>query len=225
MDELDIRNGSCSEWYFSADHEASYVFDPGTIYEKIGGGPGGGWTPVVTDTTHLGLPASTDIDAFEFCWLWDQNENRNGLALLFSVDDDDPQTPDDESGGLDSRIIYYSFLNGSSQVFLDGFTDDIDGIAIWNTPLFAGYAPPQQPCLPVTDLVITTGAGMVNLFFTAPQSTNYTVYSSGTPDNNLPPDPSWVSEVDIPAVAGQQVTATLPMPTLFRKYVVIAQCP
>ena len=145
VDELDIRNGSCSEWYFSADHEASYVFDPGTIYEKIGGGPGGGWTPVVMDTTHLGLPASTDIDAFEFCWLWDQNENRNGLALLFSVDDDDPQTPEDESGGLDPRIIYSSFLNGSSQVFLDGFTDDIDGIAIWNTPLFVGYAPPQQP--------------------------------------------------------------------------------
>ena len=67
---------------------------------------------------------------------------------------------------------------------------------------------------------------MVNLYFTAPLSTNYTVYSSGTPDNNLPPDPSWVSEVDIPAVAGQQVSVTLPgMPTSFRKYVVIAQCP
>jgi len=36
------------------------------------------------------------------------------MALLFSVDKDDPRMPlIDESGGLDAAIVYGSFLDGS----------------------------------------------------------------------------------------------------------------
>jgi hypothetical protein len=130
----------CTQYYFSADHEAAYnhpllfpdfLLDPATIYTTSPAAP----VPVI-DSTHHGLPTGTDIDAFEFAWVWDYDQNRLGLALLFSVDDDDPLTLADESGGLNSKMIYYSFMNGSFQEFsANQLNDDIDGLAVWQSSL------------------------------------------------------------------------------------------
>ncbi len=143
LDFIPVYNGTytpCTQWYFSADAEASYnhpvlfpnfMLDPATIYTTSPAGP----VPVI-DSTHHDLPSGTDIDAFEFAWVWDNNQNRYGLALLFSVDDDDTLTGLDESGGLDPRMIYYSFMNGSSQEFSAyPNEDDIDALAVWKNSL------------------------------------------------------------------------------------------
>ncbi|MBU1982959.1 hypothetical protein KJ815_00970, partial [bacterium] len=84
VDALDICDDECGFWYLSVDHEATYGLDPGVIYIALSSGP----VPVVSQV-HLGTIDGTDIDAFEFVWIWDESAQRNGLALLFSVDDDD----------------------------------------------------------------------------------------------------------------------------------------
>lgn len=136
----------CSVWYFSVDHEATSFdpnngtnLDPATIYLlNAGSGP----IPVI-DNTHHGLPAGADLDDFEFAWLWDGLANRFGLALLFTVDDDDPLTTEDESGGLDPRMIYYSFLDGNSYPFsANRLKDDVDGLSVWRTSLNGTIADP-----------------------------------------------------------------------------------
>jgi len=123
-------------YYFSPDHEATsshpltgLPLNGGSIYEvdpntnEI--------IEVVNCVVHLGIIENTDIDAFEFGWVWDNDAGRLGLALLFSVDDDDLLTPNDESGGLDPAMIYYSFLNGISYEFsVCPLDDDIDAIAL-----------------------------------------------------------------------------------------------
>jgi len=59
------------------------------------------------------------------------------LALLFSVDDDDWLVWDDESGGLDPNMIYYSYLTGTSWPLLSNSLEgDIDAIAAWRDPIF-----------------------------------------------------------------------------------------
>jgi hypothetical protein len=141
-------NTPCNQYYFSADHEATYnhpllfpnfVLDPATIYTTSPAGP----VPVI-DNTHHGLPTATDIDAFEFAWVWDFDEGRYGLAMLFSVDDDDPLTADDESGGLDSRMIYFTFMNGGYEPFSAApQLDDIDGMVVWPTSLNGTMAFPS----------------------------------------------------------------------------------
>ncbi len=143
VDALDFINpdGGCELWYISVDHEATGIdpnsgtaMVPGIIYEVTPGGP----IPVVDPVFHLGIPLGdmVDIDAFEFVWLWDPAQTRNGVALLFSVDEDDPFTVTlDESGGLDPTVIYYSFLDGNFDVFLNNSNEDIDGIAAWHCPL------------------------------------------------------------------------------------------
>jgi len=126
-----------SFYYFSADHEATYYYDlpngimlkSGSIYARFP------WalnlTEVINCSTHLGLNDGTDIDAFEFGWVWDTIAGRLGLALLFSVDDDDWLTSNDESGGLDPAMIYYSFLNGTYSNFSTfPCDDDVDAITI-----------------------------------------------------------------------------------------------
>lgn len=66
-----------------------------------------------------------------------QAQTGSALALLYSVDDDDPATLGiDESGGLDSGQIYISFLNGVSEALLSAALDDnIDGLTSWSHPL------------------------------------------------------------------------------------------
>ncbi|OYT13294.1 MAG: hypothetical protein B6I19_05870, partial [Bacteroidetes bacterium 4572_114] len=142
-----------SVYYFSPDHEAT-CFDPmngnmlkgGSIYIN---GPAG-ITEVINCATHLGLNNGTDIDAFEFGWLWDNDAGRLGLALLFSVDDDDWLTNADESSGLNPAMIYYSFLNGSySEFSAVPLKDDVDAITICNRS-YNGWV--NTACNPPTNL-------------------------------------------------------------------------
>lgn len=156
VDALDIQydNITYNHLYFSVDHEATYVdtstsiaLDPGAIYMAS---PGGGYMKVIDPVTHLGLPAGTDVDAFEFVWLYDSLASKDGLALLFSTDDYDWLVSNDVSGGLDPKMIYYSFLNGSYDSLLTGslIDDDIDAIAAeWSQPFI--YKPPATGVNPL----------------------------------------------------------------------------
>ncbi|MBN1639384.1 MAG: hypothetical protein JW866_10475, partial [Ignavibacteriales bacterium] len=138
IDALDIKMcDMCNYWYFSVDHEASLGLTPGSIYMYSLGAPPGP-IEVIRSTVHLGIPNNhVDIDAFEFVWLLDTIYTGSfAFALLFSVDDDDPLTiGKDESGGLDPRVIYGSFLNGQFFVYLNPpLPDDVDAITAFETP-------------------------------------------------------------------------------------------
>lgn len=134
-DALDIVPGPaadppCPYVYWSPDHEANLGLDDGDIYLTylFAGGPN--FAPVIDDVLQLGIPDEADVDAFEFVWSTDAAGNV-ALALLFSVDDDDPvTTARDESGGLDPRMIYISDLTASYAPFLTApLEDDVDAIA------------------------------------------------------------------------------------------------
>lgn len=155
VDALDInaRNADgtndCPHQYFTADHEAHGVapmagpLDPGSIYYVA---PGLGAVPVIDDVAHLGLPESTDVDAFEFVWA--PNVVPGGppgafFAVVFSVDNDDPATPPDESGGLMPGQLYLSYLTGFSvPILLTPLPDDVDGIAAYCTDPSSTAFPP-----------------------------------------------------------------------------------
>lgn len=135
LDMLDTTPG-CETFWFSADHEAKSIFHPGIIYASAPGGP----VPAIRPDVHLGIPgdgdnAYVDIDAFEWVFLPDTTDPTiQYLAVLFSVDDDDPTTALDESGGLSPNVIYASFLNGTHfKLFYptDDLDDDVDAIANW----------------------------------------------------------------------------------------------
>lgn len=133
LDSLDVTGDrdTCNVWLFSVDHEATAGLDPGSIYEVL---PGAGPIAIVNAAVHLGLPAGTDVDGFEFAWLPEPGSTEpHVLTLLFSVDDDDPLTVGiDESGGLDPAMIYRSGLTGTSASLLDeALPDDIDAIGAW----------------------------------------------------------------------------------------------
>ncbi|MHC5001656.1 MAG: hypothetical protein ACYTJ0_00895 [Planctomycetota bacterium] len=138
VDSLDafLPGDACTLWLFSADHEATGLdaaggpLDPGDVY-AIAGGP----VRLVDDVVHLGLSDETDVDAFEFVWTPDDTGGEV-LALLFSVDDDDPMTGSDESGGLDPAAIYCSYLTGVSFAYLEApLQDDVDAIAASRHPM------------------------------------------------------------------------------------------
>ena len=135
VDSLDIvpDEGACPIWYFSADHEANLGLDPGGIYQVLGGG---GFVQVIDEAFHLGIPEDTDIDAFEFVWLEEPQEpGPLYLALIYSVDDNDPLTLADESGGMNPAVIYASFMTGYSFRLTDPLEDDIDGLTVWHESL------------------------------------------------------------------------------------------
>ncbi len=150
---------ACGVELFSVSHEASGppdlssptfppppMLDAGHVYEYD---PAVG-APVlaVHKGVHLGLPPGADLDAFEVVWLSAPGVGK-ALALLFSVDDDDPATAEDESGGLDPTVIYYSFLTGDSAVFVDGLHDNVDAITAYVRPILPPDAQaPQCPTCP-----------------------------------------------------------------------------
>ncbi len=138
VDALDVNWDSSfgQFWIMSFDHEASAGFDPGAIYQTTATG----LLEFVAGPSVLGLNAGVDIDALELCWL----PGPQGLALaaLFSVDDDDPGTPEDESGGLNPGLIYCSFFDGVALEFADwSHGDDIDAIAVWHRSIVATFTP------------------------------------------------------------------------------------
>ncbi len=136
VDSLDYSEFDCQFWYFTADHEASLGLDPGDIYLVVPGGP-----PVlaVDDVNNLGISDDTDVDAFEFVWEYDPSGAFYVLAVLFSVDQDDPDTPGvDESGGLVPGNLYISYLD---MTYVDlgqlGGNDeeDVDALTVMGDPL------------------------------------------------------------------------------------------
>jgi serine protease len=133
VDSLDIVADceECVHWYFTADHEAHLGLDPGDIYQVTPWGP----FRLIDDVIHLGIPDETDVDAFEFVWLENpMDPSTRCLALLYSVDDDDPVTPWDESGGLDPTMIFGSYLAGFSFPVTDPLGDDVDALTSWYRP-------------------------------------------------------------------------------------------
>ncbi len=118
---------------FSVGHEATgpLDLDPGGIYLDVGTGP----ILAVDEDVHLGVPEDTDLDAFEIVLLRHEVAGLS-LAVLFSVDSDDPATPvEDESGGLNPNWLYYSFFTGTYGVFIDTFHDDVDAVANYCLPM------------------------------------------------------------------------------------------
>jgi len=152
VDALDfvVEQDVQSIFYFSPDHEATGKYpnsgtalNGGNVYVATALGI----QTVIKGTTHLGLSHGTDIDAFEFGWIYDYDAGRTGLAMLFSVDDDDNLTPVDESGGLDPAMIYYSFLNGIHYPFSAGpLADDVDAITICNHSYNRHTVTPPSSC-------------------------------------------------------------------------------
>ncbi|MCK4342344.1 MAG: exo-alpha-sialidase [Phycisphaerae bacterium] len=138
VDSLDIHEGlsPCTEWYFTVDHEAHIGLDPGDIYQVLlGGGP----VAVIDDVIDLGISDETDIDAFEFTLLAMPDDPTVPMfAMIYSVDDDDPLTPGDESGGLNPNQLYVSWMTGYSMDFSDPLDDDIDALTIWIESLELG---------------------------------------------------------------------------------------
>ena len=129
VDALDHTDSDvCNVHLFSADNEARLNLVPSTIYQRsVGMAP----APVIK-ALHLGIPATADIDAFELVWLPVPGNGQQALALIYSVDPDDPATAIDESGGGSPNTIYASFLNATSFVLVDGNDnqfDDIDALA------------------------------------------------------------------------------------------------
>jgi len=160
VDSLDVvrKHEDCPYWYFSPDHEAQMGLDPGDIYLVTPMGP----VLIVDDVMNLGLPDGVDVDAFEFTWIEMPARQWAVLGVLFSVDEDDPVTPNvDESGGLNPNVIYYSILTGWSDVFLqEPLQDDVDAITIWLEEL--DVIPPQiVAAFTVADH--SPGAGLVGL--------------------------------------------------------------
>jgi hypothetical protein len=169
VDSLDVvaagdGQNSCQYWLFSADHEATGIvpganisLDPGAIYQ-VTGSAAMPIVKVIDPAIHLGLSPGVDIDDFEFTWLCgpDATDQEDVLAVIFTVDDDDPVTPlTDESGGLQPGgishapgMIYFSTMTGSSAPLLDAddlpLLGDVDGLAIWCAPL-ADETPPPCP--------------------------------------------------------------------------------
>jgi hypothetical protein len=188
VDSLDaVRDPqACPFWYFSADHEAHLGLDPGSIYLATGGGAP---MQVIDDVIHLGLLETTDVDAFEFTWLEADIPGAPGgpaLAVLFSVDEDDPLTPIDESGGLDPTQIYGSFLTGFSfPVIVDSQKpeDDVDALTIWVQELLPDCADHDVNCSGTTDVGdIGVVANPLNFQQSPPACDRADVNGSGTAD-------------------------------------------
>ncbi len=167
VDALDTRR--FQYWFWTCDHEATFGYDPGDIY--------------VTDTllssslslfiTHetLELPDGVDIDGFEFCVTDDTlvlqhfglGAGNSYFAVAFSVDDDDPTTVVNESGGLNPGIIYLSLLNGVAPMPLcdRSLEGDVDAIAFEERDMDFGDAPGGLAMFSYPTLRISNGAGHV----------------------------------------------------------------
>jgi len=177
--------------YFSADHEATSVdftgmpLNPGSIYLADAGMA----FEVINAQMNIGLFPETDIDAFEFTWAIEPEYNYMSLAMIFSVDDDDPTTPADESGGMSPNELYITFMTGWWMPLTQGgFEDDIDAITI-----FASEGSGQSPKADFSPLNSSLYAGQSMAFndlsTQAPTSWNWS-FAGGTPatfNGTIPP--------------------------------------
>jgi hypothetical protein len=137
VDALDIEEHQY--FYWSPDHEANMGLDPGDIYLTDRLAAGQNTFLALDDVNHIGVVDSTDVDAWEFCLVFDSTYQQlfggsSGVATavigLFSVDDDDLDTVGvDESGGLNPNQIYATNLLGTA-VGLAIYDEDVDAIAV-----------------------------------------------------------------------------------------------
>lgn len=177
VDALDsYAPDSCGYYYFSADHEASYqsfagapTLNPGVIYMWM---PPNIHQPVVFPDIHLGLAQGVDLNDFEFAWLWNPAVKEYTLAVVFSVDQDDPNTPAFESDTLNPGQLYASFLDGSHFPFGPNHTwENIDGLAFSSRPLLAqgsqvtvvGIRELLKPSVGALKVAPTIATGRVNI--------------------------------------------------------------
>ncbi|MCK5793658.1 MAG: hypothetical protein KAH12_03070, partial [Anaerolineales bacterium] len=183
-------------WYWSSDHEAHFGTDPADIYVTDRNYLGANYTLAI-DNLVLGVPDGTDVDAFEFCVTSDDtiinyfnndgllltqlDTNKTYLAVVFSVDQNDPSTLlVDESGMLLPNGIYISLLTGQitgtpspmlvsvrvgangMEVDEEGFDDDdVDAITFEEEPEPTedwGDAPDSLPIPRYPTLSIHNGA-------------------------------------------------------------------
>lgn len=221
--DMSVDATSCNHVYFSVDHEATYTdpgsgsdLDPGSIY--LAGS--GSVTEVVNANTHLGLAAGVDVDAFEFAWIFDNVSNANAFGLLFSMDDNDPLTVPDESGGLDPRDLYYSFLDGTYGLFsLAPLNDDVDAISTYPNslngtpgggttgynnivPQYAGISVYPNPFTHITTLnyfVNQTSRVIIEIF-------DATGRKVAEPVNGLKPAGSWKTDWNATATDGEKLS-------------------
>jgi hypothetical protein len=132
--------------FWSPDHEASMGDDPGGIYLTVNG-MGQNKVKVVDELNlDANLHDDGDVDAFEFIVIDEPTYNllfednlQSGLdylAILFSTDEDDPDTPTvDESGNnfignqWTPNTLYLSNLAGLS-VPLQTHDADIDAVTV-----------------------------------------------------------------------------------------------
>lgn len=156
-DQLDDDDVDALDWLglgrralFSCDHEGrgGYIdpvgggvvhLDPGVVYGMSAGVP----VPLITpDQLGINPAIGVDLDAFEVCAMEDPQYGVMYLAVVFSVDADDPWTLDaDESGGLDPNVVYVSFMDGTYHELIVGLDDDVDAIAACPVPeLLSGTA-------------------------------------------------------------------------------------
>jgi PKD repeat protein len=176
-DDVDALDRPCNldsaaRTYFSADHEATYFdqngipLNPGSIYLAEGGMA----YEVINAQTDIGLPPDTDVDAFEFAWLFDDQNQYNALALVFSVDEDDPMTAVNESGGMQANKLYFTFMNGWWYDFtIEPFEDDIDALTFFASP--PSNQVPKADFMPLNSLIF------------AAQPIQFTDLSTNTPTN------------------------------------------
>ncbi len=129
--------------YFSPDHEADLGLDPGSIYLTLRQG-GQNVALAFDDVNNFGLLEETDVDAFEFIAIDEEwaallgiglGSNEWTTAAIFSVDQDDPDTPFiNESGGLNPNIIYLTDLAGNYVPASNPYSDDIDALTVIPEP-------------------------------------------------------------------------------------------
>jgi len=145
--------------YFTVDHEANLGLDPGDIYHTINDGTVN-IQMVIDDVTQIGVRDDTDVDAWEFVnidydcakelfgpdFTAPLDPTLNILAAIFSVDQDDPDTPNiDESGGLNPSVIYMTNLAGTYAIVSGDYThlfsqepaivnEDIDALTVVPEP-------------------------------------------------------------------------------------------
>ncbi|NCC53604.1 MAG: hypothetical protein EOM20_20675, partial [Spartobacteria bacterium] len=177
VDALDVE--FLDWWYWTCDHEAcgdgqGGALDPGAIYVTSLSVPG--YMPAIPQA-FLGLiddPATpiiedADVDAFEFCTTDDPEvlqffagtiPGHEYLAVLFSVDQDDPLTANvDESGGLMPHTVYISLLTGEPPMVLAEYDEDIDAIAVYGTGEQEDeYDFGDAPDTPYPTLLVNNGA-------------------------------------------------------------------
>jgi hypothetical protein len=157
VDALDTETNRY--WYWSSDHEAHLGTDPGDIYVTDRTTTG---YFLAFDNQLIGVTDGTDIDGFEFCLTDDPTILSNFglsaagapyLAIVFSVDQNDPDTLADESGGFDPKTIYISLFTGLAPgpMPLCEKSEDVDAIALEEPPRDWGDAPASYPTLMVNN--------------------------------------------------------------------------